>query len=251
MSARRSLGLLAVIVCIVVFEGRGVPALGQVKAPPKGEFKTLKDKASYAIGMSIGRSMKQQGVEVSPELLARGLRDALGGDKFLLTDQEAEEALNQFQEEAVAASAERQKKEGVAYLVANGKKPDVKTTASGLQYKVLKTGTGPKPKADDIVTTHYRGTLVDGKEFDSSYKRGEPAVFPVNGVIAGWTEALQLMPVGSKWQLAVPANLAYGERGRPPVIAPNSTLLFDVELLDIGAPKQEQEPVLPKVRLKQ
>lgn len=234
MSACRSLWLLAAIVSIIVFEGRGVPVLGQDKAPLKGDLKTLKDRASYAIGMNIGRSMKQQGVEVSPELFARGLRDALGGDKFLLTDQEAEEALTQFQEEAVNSLLERQKKEGAAYLAANGKKPDVKTTPTGLQYKILKAGAGPKPKADDTVTAHYRGTLIDGKEFDNSYKRGEPLVLQVNGVIPGWTEALQLMAVGSKWQLTVPANLAYGERGRPPVIAPNSTLLFDVELLAIG-----------------
>jgi FKBP-type peptidyl-prolyl cis-trans isomerase len=251
MSVCRLLGFLALLAGFVA-AGSGATALGQDKAPPKSEFKTLKEKASYAIGANIGKSFRQQSLDISPELIARGLRDALNGEKVLMTDQEAEEALTQFQEEAVTAMAERQKKEGAAYLALNGKKPDVKTTSSGLQYKVLKTGTGPKPKADDVVTTHYRGTLVNGNEFDSSYKRGEPATFPVTGVIAGWTEALQMMPVGSKWQLTIPANLAYGERGRPPVIAPNSTLLFDIELLAVGPPKtQEQESVLPKVRLKQ
>ena len=130
---------------------------------------------------------------------------------------------------------------GRQFLNENGKKEGVTSTSSGLQYKVLKAGTGPKPKADDVVTTHYRGTLVDGKEFDSSYKRNEPAVFPVNGVIPGWTEALQMMPAGSKWQLAIPANLAYGEDA-PPQIGPNSVLLFDIELLSIKAPDASPSP---------
>ncbi len=231
-----------------------LPALAQ--APPAGpgpgaktELKSLKEKASYALGMSIGRSLKQQAVEVSPDLIVRGLRDAIAGGNTLLTEQEADESLARFQEEAINAMSERGKKEGAAYLTLNGKKPDVKTTASGLQYKILKAGTGPKPKAEDMVTAHYKGTLVDGKEFDNSYKRGEPLTIPVTGVIPGWTEALLMMPVGSKWQLTIPASLAYGEQGRPPVIAPNSTLLFDIELLGIGGQKPgEQEPVLPKIR---
>lgn len=224
-------------------------AWAQAPAAGKADFRSSKDKASYAIGLQIGRGLKQQGAEVNPDLIARGLRDAMGPDKPLLSDQEIEETLEKFQEETIAQASEKSKREGDAFLAANAKKPGVNTTASGLQYKIVKNGNGQTPTANDMVTTHYRGTLIDGREFDSSYKRGQPASFRVGGVIPGWTEALQMMPVGSKWQLFVPAKLAYGERGVPPVIAPNSTLIFEVELLAVGAPKAE-EGALPKVRVK-
>jgi FKBP-type peptidyl-prolyl cis-trans isomerase FklB len=196
-------------------------------------LKTPKEKASYAIGQNIGKAMK---------------KDAVNGAKPALTDQEAQAALQAFQiemkakMEAKAAEAGAANKQvGDAFQAQNKAKPGVTTTASGLQYKVLTSGTGPKPSASDTVICQYRGTLVDGKEFDSSYKRGQPAQFPVTGVIKGWTEALQMMPVGSKWQLVLPPTLAYGDRGAGPDIGPNSTLVFEVELVGI-APKAEAKP---------
>ena len=215
----------------------------KAQAPASAGSSTLKDvksKASYAIGLSIGRNMKKQGVDVDAATLAKGLLDVFSEAKALLTDEEAQAAIEAFQQELNAkqlatakVQSEKNKKEGDAFLAANGKKDGVKTLPSGLQYKVVKAGTGKTPKATDEVTTHYKGTLIDGTEFDSSYKRGQPATFPVDGVIPGWTEALQKMKVGDKWQLFIPSNLAYGERGSPPAIGPNATLLFDIELLEV------------------
>jgi FKBP-type peptidyl-prolyl cis-trans isomerase FklB len=210
-----------------------------------GELKSTKQQASYGLGLSIGRNLKAQSIDVDLELLSRGLRDGVAGSEPLLTDEQIQNALRAFQQELMEkqaaitkAEAERNKKEGEAFLAANKKKEGVKTLPSGLQYKVIKEGTGPVPKAEDTVSTHYRGTLIDGTEFDSSYKRGEPATFGVSEVIKGWTEALQLMKVGSKWQLFIPAELAYGENPRPgSPIPPNATLLFDIELLGIGKPR--------------
>jgi FKBP-type peptidyl-prolyl cis-trans isomerase len=203
-------------------------------------LKTDKDKASYAIGVNIGSSMHQQGVDVDPDMLALGLKDAMGGGKKLLTDDEMKAALTglrdrvgKVQEEKMAQAAAANKKEGDAFLAANKTKEGVVTLPSGLQYKILKAGTGPKPTATDTVICNYKGTLINDTEFDSSYKRGQPATFPVGQVIKGWTEALQLMPVGSKWQLFVPSDLAYGDRGAGPDIGPNATLIFEVELLSI------------------
>jgi FKBP-type peptidyl-prolyl cis-trans isomerase FklB len=203
-------------------------------------LKTDKDRASYAIGVDIGKSFKTQGLEINEPALLQGIKDSLGGKKLLCTDEEAQAALTALQKElrakregSMKEAAEKNKKEGEAFLVENKKKEGVKTFPSGLQYKILKAGEGKTPKASDTVKTHYKGTLLDGTEFDSSYKRNEPAVFPVNGVIAGWTEALQSMPVGSKWQLYVPSNLAYGEGGAGGVIGPNATLVFEVELISI------------------
>ena len=204
-----------------------------------------KDKQSYAIGMNIGDSLKKQGVDVDPSMLARGLKDAFNG-KTLMTPEEAKATLmalqmsvRKEQQEKMAKLAEKNKSEGDTFLAANKSKPGVVTTADGLQYKVLHAGTGPKPSATDTVACNYRGTFIDGTEFDSSAKHGgQPAEFPVSGVIKGWTEALQMMPVGSKWQLVVPANLAYGDRG-PPQIGPDATLVFEVELVSI-------KPVTPK-----
>lgn len=195
-------------------------------------LKTEKEKVSYALGMSIGTNAHQAGADLDPALVARGLKDALAGGKTLLTPEEAQTALNQQRDELRTAHAEANRKAGVAFLEANKTKEGVVTLPSGLQYKILKDSDGPKPASTDTVTCNYRGTLIDGTEFDSSYKRGQPAEFPVSGVIKGWTEALQLMPVGAKWQLFVPSDLAYGQEGRPG-IAPNSTLIFEVELLSI------------------
>ncbi|HEV8076011.1 MAG TPA: FKBP-type peptidyl-prolyl cis-trans isomerase [Candidatus Acidoferrum sp.] len=204
-------------------------------------LKTPKEKASYAIGMNIGKNLKRDSVDVDPAVLYRGLKDAFAGNKLLLTDEESKTALTVLQTEVRAkeeaktkAAAVENKKTGEAFLAANKSKEGVVTLPSGLQYKIIKEGTGPKPTAEDTVLCHYRGTLVDSTEFDSSYKRGEPLKIPVGGVIKGWTEAIQLMPVGSKWQLFIPSELAYGERGAPgSPIGPNSTLIFDVELISI------------------
>jgi FKBP-type peptidyl-prolyl cis-trans isomerase len=209
---------------------------------------TQKDKISYAIGMNIGTNLHRQSVEVDPKVLQQGLEDALAGGKTLLSEDEARATLAQFQNEMRQKQQEKMqqagaanKKDGDAFLAANKTKDGVVTLPSGLQYKIGSTGTGPKPTASDSVVCNYRGTLIDGKEFDSSYKRGQPATFPVAGVIKGWTEALQLMPVGSKWQLFVPSELAYGERGSGPDIGPNATLIFEVELLSIQSKDQKQE----------
>lgn len=217
---------------------------GAAKTDAGGVLKDQKDKVSYGYGMQIGSNLKRQGIEINADLLAAGLKAALAGDKTLITEEEAREAMMAMQKEMQAKRMEKQKtegeenkKKGEQFLAENKKKEGVKTTASGLQYQVMTMGTGPKPKAEDTVSTHYRGTLIDGTEFDSSYKRGEPAKFPLNGVIKGWTEALQLMPVGSKWKLFIPGDLAYGPGGRPG-IPPNATLLFDIELLGIE-PKTE------------
>jgi FKBP-type peptidyl-prolyl cis-trans isomerase FklB len=178
-------------------------------------------------------------MEIDPAILLRGLKDEMAG-KTVMTDMEAHNTLMQAQQEAKKkadetrqASMEPNKKAGDAFLAANKTKEGVVTLPSGLQYKILKEGTGPKPTPADSVVCNYRGTLIDGKEFDSSYKRGQPATFPVGQVIKGWTEALQLMPVGSKWQLFVPPDLAYGDRGAGPDIGPGATLIFEVELISI------------------
>ncbi len=211
-------------------------------------LKTQKDKFSYALGMNLGTSLHKQSVAVDPNILARGLKDALGG-KTQLTEEEARavlteetNALRKIQQEKAQQAGEANKKAGEAFLAANKAKEGVVTLPSGLQYKILQTGTGPKPTASDSVVCNYRGTLIDGTEFDSSYKRGQTATFPVSGVIKGWTEALPLMPVGSKWQLFVPAELAYGERSPGPEIGPDSTLIFEVELLSIEDKKADKSP---------
>jgi len=208
-------------------------------------LKTQKEKNSYALGMSIGLGLHKQAVDVDPAVVARGLRDAIAGGKTLLTEDEMRAAIQQLQsdvhkaQEAKAhAAGEEARKQGEAFLAENKSKPGVVTLPSGLQYKILTPGTGPKPTASDTVTVNYRGTLIDGKEFDSSYKRGQPISFPVGGVIKGWTEALQLMPVGSKWQLFIPSDLAYGDRGAGADIGPGETLIFDVELISIGEQKK-------------
>jgi len=211
------------------------PLLGQDKSP---QLKDQKDKVSYSIGMQIGFNLGRQKVDINPDILAAGIKDAIAGKPQLTADQ-VKDIMAQFEKDMETKQkqvGEKNKTDGAKFLEDNKKKPGVKTTASGLQYKVEKEGTGATPKATDMVTVNYRGTLIDGTEFDSSYKRGQPATFPVNGVIKGWTEALQLMKQGAKYQLFIPANLAYGERAMGPDIGQNSTLIFEVELQDVKPP---------------
>jgi len=227
------------------------PATTQQAPAPKAkeipELPTQKEKFSYALGMNIGSNLHRQSVPVDPDILLRGLKDTLAGNPTLLSEDEERAVLTEMQndirkqmQEKLKAQGDANKKEGEAFLAANKSKEGVVTLPSGLQYKILQAGSGPKPTTSDSVTVNYRGTLINGTEFDSSYKRGQPATFPVTGVIKGWTEALQLMPVGSKWQLFIPSDLAYGERG-PSEIGPDSTLIFEVELLKIAEKEKEQE----------
>jgi FKBP-type peptidyl-prolyl cis-trans isomerase FklB len=213
-------------------------------AQDKAQLKDQKDKASYSIGYDIGSTFKKQKVDLNADALFSGLKDALGDKEALLSKEDREKTLEVFQKEMmekqVAASKEAATKnaaEGEKFLAENKKKDGVKSTTSGLQYKVLKEGSGESPKETDTVVTNYRGTLLDGTEFDSSYKRNEPASFPVNRVIKGWTEALQLMKPGAKYQLFIPSALAYGERGAGRDIGPNATLIFEVELLSVKPPE--------------
>src|SRR5215831_9257654 len=224
------------------------PLFGQEKS---SQLKDQKDKVSYSIGMQIGFNLGRQKVDINPDILASGIKDAIAGKPQLTPDQ-VKDIMAQFEkdlEQKQKEVAEKNKNEGAKYLEENKKKPGVKTTASGLQYKVVKEGTGPQPKATDMVTVNYRGTLIDGTEFDSSYKRNAPATFPVNGVIKGWTEALQLMKQGSKYQLFIPSNLAYGERAMGPDIGPNATLIFEVELQEVKPPPTPVPQGSPKTAI--
>ena len=224
----------------------GKPAAASAESAKAGdaELVTKKDKQSYAVGANIGKGLRQQAIDLDPDLVARGLRDALAGGKLAMTDEEARGTLADLQSEMqknqqtkMAQLGEANKKEGAAFLATNKSKEGVVALPDGLQYKIIKAGSGPKPVLSDTVVCNYRGTLISGKEFDSSYKRGQPAQFPVSGVIRGWTEALQLMPVGSTWQLFVPAELAYGDRGAGPDIGPGAVLVFEVELISIQQKK--------------
>jgi len=224
-------------------------AAGATKTPAPLELKTEKDKVSYAIGLNIGKNLKRDSVEIEPSIISRGIKDGMSDAKPLMTDDEARATLTTLQgevkskEEAKAKlAAAENKKASDAFFAANKSKEGIVTLPSGLQYKVVKEGTGPKPTSSDVVLCHYRGALLDNTEFDNSYKRGEPLKIPVGQVIKGWTEALQLMPVGSKWQLFIPPDLAYGERGAPgSPIGPNAALMFDVELISIE-PKDQPKP---------
>lgn len=214
--------------------------VSQVYAEEKQVLKNQKDKMSYIIGVDIGNNLKKQAIDIDANILTKGIKDALAGSKSLLTEQEIRDTLAVFQKEMAAKKEEaskKNKKEGEVFLAENKKKDGVKTLPSGLQYKVIKAGTGKKPKSTDTVTTHYRGTLIDGREFDSSYRRGQPVSFQVSGVIPGWTEALQLMEEGAKWQLFIPPNLGYGEQGTGGMIGPNATLIFEIELISIQEKK--------------
>jgi len=203
-------------------------------------LKSDKDKTSYALGVAVGKSFQAQGVDADPNLIAQGMKDVLTNGKVLISDDEFkalmtafQQAMTQKQAAAKAAEADANQKAGTAFLADNAKKDGVMTTASGLQYKVITAGSGAKPTDADTVTCQYRGTLIDGTEFDSSYKNGQPAVLDVGRVIPGFKEALKLMPVGSKYQFVIPAEQAYGERGAGNVIGPNSTLIFEIELISI------------------
>lgn len=211
----------------------------QVSAEEKLVLKDQKEKVSYSIGLNIGSNLKRQLIDIDLNIFAKGIQDALSGASPLLSKEQIQETMIAFQKELM----EKYKKQGEDFLAENKKKEGVKTLPDGLQYKVIKAGTGKKPKADDTVTVNYRGTLIDGSEFDSSYRRGQPTTFPVSGgMIKGWSEALQLMQEGAKWELFVPSNLAYGERGMGGIIGPNSTLIFEVELVSIKEKPQESKP---------
>ena len=216
----------------------------QVNGEENLVLKNQKDKISYIIGMEIGKNFKDQSIDVEPGILLKGIKDGFSGGKALLTEQEINEMTLTFQKEVMAKReeiakrlGEKNKKEGEDFLAENKKKEGVITLPSGLQYKVIKAGSGKKLKLTDTVTTYYRGTLIDGTEFDSSYRRGQPVSFSVTGVIPGWSEPLQLMEEGAKWQVFIPSNLAYGERGAGPHIGPNATLIFEIGLISIQEKK--------------
>ncbi len=204
----------------------------------KKELSTQAEKVSYSIGLQMGKGLREQGIEVTPEILLAGLRDGTAGGTPRLTEEQMQTVMSAFQAEMIAkvrakdsAATIENRKQGQDFLAANKTKPGVMTTPSGLQYKVITEGKGPRPTRSSSVTVHYRGTLLSGDEFDSSYKRNEPVTFPLGGVIPGWVEGLQLMNAGSKYQFFIPSELAYGEHGSPPTIGPNATLVFEVELL--------------------
>jgi len=218
--------------------GAGLLA-AQASAQDAPALNTQKEKASYGIGVTMARNLKRQGIEFDQDSLLKGLKDGLSGAKLLMSDDELRTVMTAFQNEmvqkqqqAAKIASENNKKKGDAFQAENKTKPGVITLPSGLQYKILKAGDGKKPTQDDTVECQYRGTFVDGTEFDSSYRAGKPVTFKISQVISGWQEALKLMPVGSKWQLVIPPQLAYGERG-PGAIGANSTLIFEVELLSI------------------
>jgi len=212
-------------------------------AQQKIQLISEKDKISYSIGLNIGQNFKQQSIEINLNPLFKGIEDALLNRKPLMSNAEIKATMDAFKKQMMAkikkkkeGAATQNVKTGKSFLEKNKMKKGVVTLPSGLQYRIVKEGSGIKPLLTDTVVTHYRGKLLDGVEFDSSYKRGKPATFPVNGVIKGWTEALQLMTVGSKWELFIPADLAYGKNGAGNVIGPNATLIFDIELVEIKAP---------------
>lgn len=212
--------------------------MGLATAADTGALPTKTDRLSYALGVETGKSFKNHGVNLNPTAFAQGLQDALSGNKTLITNDEITQELKDFQrasssklQEQLQKSTQKNQQLGNSFLDANKERPGVVTTASGLQYKIITAGKGAKPSIDDVVTVNYEGRLLDGKVFDSSYERGMPSTFPVNAVIMGWQEALQLMPMGSTWEIYIPAKLAYGEQGAQGVIGPNETLIFKVELL--------------------
>lgn len=255
----RKLAIVSAALLVVAAGAAGAQEAGQtaptLKAQPApsasqaGKPESVLDRASYVIGFNLGQSLKTNNVTANADLLIQGFRDALAGKDAVLTPEEMQAAMTSLQQQVQQQQQEKSKAEGAknqaagdAFLATNKDRPGVKTTASGLQYEVLTEGTGPSPKATDQVTVNYKGTLIDGTVFDSSYDRGEPATFVLNQVIGGWTEGVQLMKVGSKYKFYIPAALAYGERGAGGVIGPNSVLVFEVELLSIG-----EAPAAPEV----
>ena len=239
------MGLFAVIVAAA----QSTPASGSYQkttdvqkagTQEASSLPTPKDKRSYALGVDLGRQIRRNMVEIDPDVFNKGLKDALSGGNTLLSDEEVQAAIGELQAEmkrrtaeARKMGAEDNKKASEEFLAANKQKEGVVTLPSGLQYKILKAGNGARPTLEDKVVCNYRGSLVNGSEFDSSYARNHPMTFPVKELIKGWTEALQLMPVGSKWQLVIPPELAYGENGSGNAIGPNTTLIFEVELISI------------------
>jgi FKBP-type peptidyl-prolyl cis-trans isomerase FkpA len=249
---------LLVMVAAVAGAQSGKPAAAPAQKPaaqpapaPSGQAgkpESVEDRASYIIGYNLGRTLKQNDVKANTDLILRGLNAGLTGEKGMFTDEEMQAAMQALQQQVQTAQAakqkvlgEKNKTEGEAFLAKNKARAGVKTTASGLQYEVLKEGSGPSPKATDTVTVNYKGTLMDGTTFDSSYDRGQPATFVLNQVIPGWTEGVQLMKPGAKYKFYIPSNLAYGEQA-PPQIGPNAPLIFEVELLSIGQPEQPAKP---------
>ncbi|MCI0416067.1 FKBP-type peptidyl-prolyl cis-trans isomerase [bacterium] len=237
--------LIMLIFCVGLYAEEKAAQTQPQTAPAMSD----QQKTSYSIGLNIGLNLHEQEVQVDVASLTKGIQDGLVNATPALPEAEIRAALITLQKEVAEKQeakkkvlAEKNSKDGDALLTANKTKEGVVALPSGLQYKVITEGKGPKPTATDTVVTHYKGTFIDGKQFDSSYDRGEPATFTVNGVIAGWTEALQLMPVGSKWQLWVPSKLAYGENGFQNVIPPNAALLFEIELISIQPKKAEEEP---------
>jgi FKBP-type peptidyl-prolyl cis-trans isomerase FklB len=232
---------LSIAVALVVLLSWAALFAQQQTAPAQtAPTMTNQQKQSYSIGLNIGLNLFEQEVKIDVASLTKGIQDGLANSKPALSEEEIRAVLTNLQKEVADRQevkrktlADKNSKDAEAYLAQNKTKEGVVALPSGLQYKILKAGTGPKPVATDTVVTHYKGTFLNGQQFDSSYDRGEPATFTVNGVIPGWTEALQLMPVGSKWQLVVPPKLAYGEKGFQNVIPPNSTLLFEIELVGI------------------
>jgi UDP-GlcNAc:undecaprenyl-phosphate/decaprenyl-phosphate GlcNAc-1-phosphate transferase len=226
----KSLYLLAILIMAECVLAQEAPVL-----------KTQQDKVNYGIGVGVARNFKSQGIDVDLDLVIRGMRDTLAGAKLLMTETELGTTMTAFQQEiqqkraqARKLAAEKNKKDGEAFLAENAKKEGITVLPSGLQYRILKTGDGKIPTNADTAECHYRGTFIDGKEFDNSYDSGKPFAFKVQGgIIPGWSEALKLMPVGSKWQVFIPSQLAYGERGAGDQIGPNMTLVFEIELLAI------------------
>ena len=243
----RWLAPVALIVPVALAQNN-TPAAGATNSTPIADrFKSVQEKNSYAIGVMIAtdmqRNLKRGGYEIDPEVVGKAFAEAFAGKPTIVTTAEAESVvraygteLRQKAEEKRRGESDKNKADGEKFLSENKAKPGVITLPSGLQYKVVTEGKGPKPGTNDMVVTHYRGTLLDGTEFDSSYARGNPATFGLTGVIKGWREALQLMPVGSKWELYIPSDLAYGPQGSPPKIGPNAALKFEVELQEIKAP---------------
>ncbi|HEY0552632.1 MAG TPA: FKBP-type peptidyl-prolyl cis-trans isomerase [Thermoanaerobaculia bacterium] len=256
--------LLVAAAAVAVAQQSGTPAKKPAAQPAPaaasqaGKPTSVQDRASYVIGYNLGRTLKQNDVQASVDLINKGLHDGLTGEKGMLTDEEMQATMQEFQKQVGAqqeakqkALGEKNKTEGEAFLAKNKTRAGVKTTASGLQYEVLKEGTGPTPKPTDTVSVNYLGTTMDGTKFDSSYDRKEPATFVLNQVIPGWTEGVQLMKVGSKYKFYIPSALGYGEKGAGNVIGPNAPLVFEVELLSIGqpeAPKPAPAPAKPPTR---
>lgn len=226
-------GFIVFVLSFIVF-------VSSVSAEEKKGLQSQKDRISYSIGISVGNNLKMQSVDVDPDIIAQGIKDVLSGAQLLMTEKEVTDTLMALQKDIIAKQAEERRKaaeknrlEGEKFLEENKKKEGIVTLPSGLQYKLIKEGAGKTPKITDTVVVNYRGTLINGKEFDSSYKRGEPSQFPVNAVIPGWTEALQLMKEGAIWQIFIPSSLAYGERGAGNVIGPNEVLIFEIELISV------------------